>query len=635
MAQELPAIYTAMRTLTSLIDRFSNFSFYQGGPLRSDASILTSLAVSTVDDIYSTLPENHIRLLRLTSPVPTDSSAKKSSPLQGSLVVFPLEEAPSYVAFSYCWGDAISPTYPLICSGLEIQIRRNIRDALVQLSQVRCQDWLWIDAICIAQDNSHEKNKQIPLMKDIYRRAELVLAWLGNAPDEFVSVWKYIERLPDIVKSVGHNAGPALLPWQGMGMTEPPADFWHIVNNFVGRPFFSRLWVVQEIALAQSISVLCGEFLFDWTELIPIVEAIFLDGRLPVWGWADYRTLYELSQSCRTIVTINVARKQYRRNFNPGAWNIVILSKFQHVSDLRDKVYGMLGLVKKDIQTQIEIDVEKTIVDVYSDFSGVLFLSEREQGVELLRYAGMTTSNLEGLPSWCIDFSHFAENGLQSSHYKSGMRLSNSLFTPDLDIDCTQGIMGISGWEVDQVAEAAEYPPDNETRRCLAHPMGEAAWRWDEKCLRMSKHVLKSNDGIPEAYWRTITADRKNGIDRLEEYKEWKQAIWENWQSSLFEESNWRNMPSKPPTAFEYDVGGVGDNRRFFSTIGGRIGLGPMSIQLGDSICIPFQSRLPFIMRKNPSNGRYKLLGDCYCFGLMQGEVHEMKDAKRVRFLIE
>lgn len=85
-----------------------------------------------------------------------------------------------------------------------------------------------------------------------------------------------------------------------------------------------------------------------------------------------------------------------------------------------------------------------------------------------------------------------------------------------------------TGWKVDQVAEVVEEPSDNFS----THLIGGPAWKRDEQCLRLSKAVLNTPEGIPEAYLNTITAMSAAvpGNDRLQEYNEWKQIMMDNWQ---------------------------------------------------------------------------------------------------------
>jgi hypothetical protein len=165
--------------------------------------------------------------------------------------------------------------------------------------------------------------------------------------------------------------------------------------------------------------------------------------------------------------------------------------------------------------------------------------------------------------------------------------------------------------------------------------MGEEEWRWDERCLQISRAIFNMPDGIPEAHWRTITCDYQLGKDRLEEYKEWKMIIQENGQ---IRSRNWDSAVISTLTTFGDNVSLSCTGRKFFSTASGSIGLGPMNVQPGDRICIPFQSDNPLIMRKYNENGRYKILGQAYCYGLMYGEVFKLAEegkAKEIRFAID
>jgi hypothetical protein len=89
---------------------------------------------------------------------------------------------------------------------------------------------------------------------------------------------------------------------------------------------------------------------------------------------------------------------------------------------------------------------------------------------------------------------------------------------------------------------------------------------------------------------------------------------------------------------FNEDVSRTCGGKSFYSTKGGRIGIGPREAQPGDFVCIPYQSTIPYIMRRNDANGKYKLLGETYCSSVMYGEIFGMGDelkAMEVRFVIE
>jgi Heterokaryon incompatibility protein (HET) len=159
-----------MKTLNSL-RKDGHVSFCQSDT--GEAALPTNSGDATLDNIYLTLPQNHIRLLRLQNTVDAIATTGVSESLQCELAVFSLDSVPSYVALSYCWGDR-GTTYPLSCMGQELQIQENLHAVLTRLQATGFQDWLWIDAVCINQYSDDEKNHQIPLMRYIFSQAHMV-----------------------------------------------------------------------------------------------------------------------------------------------------------------------------------------------------------------------------------------------------------------------------------------------------------------------------------------------------------------------------------------------------------------------------------------------------------------------------
>jgi hypothetical protein len=86
-----------------------------------------------------------------------------------------------------------------------------------------------------------------------------------------------------------------------------------------------------------------------------------------------------------------------------GEYVLGNMARSLEVSYLRDKVYGVLGFIPKPIQDEIKVDVEKSIVAVYTEFSRSLL--KYGENFELLKDSGVSSSAIADLPSWCIDFS--------------------------------------------------------------------------------------------------------------------------------------------------------------------------------------------------------------------------------------
>lgn len=132
------------------------------------------------DYIYQLLERDvqhpQIRLFELQEGSPY------TSPLLGRLLPCILQQQDSlFEALSYTWGEDSQPTHDLIIDGKKKTIRQNLFDALQMLRYHDRPRLLWIDAICINQEDAVEKSQQVPLMGQIYATACTVQVWLGEA----------------------------------------------------------------------------------------------------------------------------------------------------------------------------------------------------------------------------------------------------------------------------------------------------------------------------------------------------------------------------------------------------------------------------------------------------------------------
>ena len=112
-------------------------------------------------------------------------SSNASAPLRGRLRVISLDDNPSFAALSYVWGGAPDTGHTITCyDGIgkhaDIQITLNCDQALRRIRTTIGAVRIWVDAICINQQDVLEKQHQIPLMLDIYSQARPVYIWLGQ-----------------------------------------------------------------------------------------------------------------------------------------------------------------------------------------------------------------------------------------------------------------------------------------------------------------------------------------------------------------------------------------------------------------------------------------------------------------------
>jgi hypothetical protein len=187
-----------------------------------------------------------IRLLKLRRRWPF-------SRIRCELVTADLHSCPTYDAISYCWGKA-PLTQDIYIHGRAFKVAPHVEELLYHLSSYRHDRLLWIDAICIDQRDNAEKDRQIPLMRDIYRRAASVIVWLDGVE------MRYMAR--QVLKGILHecDSGPPEASLKAVRVySDPGAEpGWTQLMNLYAHPWFSRAWVIQEITMAKKAVVLAS-----------------------------------------------------------------------------------------------------------------------------------------------------------------------------------------------------------------------------------------------------------------------------------------------------------------------------------------------------------------------------------------
>ena len=305
-----------------------------------------------------------------------------TAPIRGSLVVIDLAQPHhDYEAVSYCWGLK-GAEHPIKVNGLRMQIWANLFQCLLRLRLPTQERLLWIDAISISQTDLTEKSQQVQIISHIFRKATRVLAWLGEHANDSEQLF---QPSPDfLIKStlydhVKHSLG--LSNDQNHQQLLRRAKQW---CHLFSRPYFSRTWIVQEIALARSILVHCGGDSMGWAELIGqrmkqrqdyfdglAVNTTMLPGmyqafsKVPVED--DIRRLKRLRDALRSLFAImqpirilqDIVTGEYREmvdgNYRPFDYNIFgIMELFRYTAcrEPMDRIYAIQSLERRQAGSQ-------------------------------------------------------------------------------------------------------------------------------------------------------------------------------------------------------------------------------------------------------------------------------------------
>ncbi|KAI0593279.1 heterokaryon incompatibility protein-domain-containing protein [Biscogniauxia sp. FL1348] len=324
-----------------------------------------------VHSIYHRLPKSssHIRLLRLYRGSLGDE-------LHGQIDTVDLSDSVSYEAVSYTWADEDGKKSPcrqifLGVNSTPFPITLNCYRALKSVRKEEADIVLWIDAICIDQHSTVERSHQVGLMAKIFSSATKVCVYIGEG-----------EVGED---SIGAQAINILNKFAEDDTTN---DSWYDIFGYIfKRPYFSRLWVVQEVLLARSLSLYCGT---ASTELSASAISV-LKAKLPdIPSWINL-----LPRSQDTALTLE--------------YLLDVTSKC-HSSDLRDKVFGILGLLEGTPESLLEPDYSLTTREVL--IGAATHIIQRTGSLNILRQTGLGLGPLEtnnmgrdlrkaiGIPSW-------------------------------------------------------------------------------------------------------------------------------------------------------------------------------------------------------------------------------------------
>lgn len=174
---------------------------------------------------------------------------KFEDPISIELVLVSLsrDPRPHYDALSYVWGRE-QCQFPATVNGRPVTITSNLDIALRYFRDKYIEKTLWVDAVCINQNDNVEKGPQVQMMGEVYSKAAQVLVWLGPAADGSDELWERISQ----------------------GFTEEEISDPTLQNSslaLMGRPWFTRIWVQQEIALAaRDPTIRCGRHAMSWAD---------------------------------------------------------------------------------------------------------------------------------------------------------------------------------------------------------------------------------------------------------------------------------------------------------------------------------------------------------------------------------
>jgi hypothetical protein len=355
--------------------------------------------------IYSALPSaTSIRVLTYLG-----TSGSTSGRLQCKLETFDLDyisEKSTYNALSYVWGKP-TDTAIIRCDDALVAIRRSLYTALCNIWAVMPTTRIWADAICINQSDLDEKSTQVSSMHRIFAEAEDVLIWFGEPFDGSQELFQLLRTTSEpefaqvFEQLTGHGRPWYRLPRVPSGPFERiirAAQVSDLVSRLSCHEWFTRIWTLQEFAVARRAYVVCGLQILRWEEFRTGVARAkeYLDAegirgdRLPPSG--------NLLNYIENLETALATTKPYPERL----LHLLVTNRDRAAFDGRDRVFALMNMPQLRNRPTITVDYSLSVDEVFADAAYSCIQSTHS--LDILQMAGQKNRAQSIHPSWVPDW---------------------------------------------------------------------------------------------------------------------------------------------------------------------------------------------------------------------------------------
>ncbi|CAE6995143.1 hypothetical protein P3342_000058 [Pyrenophora teres f. teres] len=634
--------------------------------------------------MYSQLnvPRREIRLLHLHPGLWDDD-------INAHLETVSLDDYPNYKAISYVWGDA-SQRLSITIDGEALSLTLSLYTALRRLRTPHSKLVLWTDAVCINQSDLDERSQQVGFMGEIYSRAEEVVIWLGyssqlSAPKEQLHTHKWtgddtgmelVNAYFEKIHSTGMEGGEeeeetenilglfVFLKLRSMGKHLHEIPFFSVdkgklnarrnwlstlraMHTLASNPWWTRMWVLQETVLARKATVAYHNMTAPWIMLADASSKSIVHDSLCCKDLLNTRHEREeriLTNLQRLVYDdVELLRSTRAQGGSLSVKQLMTLTSLRDATDVRDKIYGLLGLVTNWRGTPPLIpDYNLPPREVFAQ----AIFTHIQSTLSLQSLMGTIVSGIPDIPSWVT-----ARGRSRHLNLAEGARATrSSLFS-------TAGSTVANLTKTDEILRVDGFEPSRRVSQ-VGPTMTEASQTWEgmvavtEAWLNMTRpdNIRYSTETAwKEAFWRTVINDswewdgststtNVNQVSTIGGVSKVFRRFGDTAITSLADDF-WKWLLVQLPDSdknhiihFENEIHKITlfcqsflvstTLRTLFFTTDGYIGMGPPGTVPGDHIAILCGGDVPFCIRvmEDAPSGHYTLVGDAYVHGMMDGE---------------
>lgn len=553
-----------------------------------------------------------IRLVRLRC-------GQSQDPIQSEMMQAPLHhlrERPGYEALSYTWGDPLD-TRIVMLKDQPFQVTKNLEAALRNL---RCQSTVQ-QAMTEFSGLTQFASIKMIFKNVMFRFVEWLIftsrqfEWSSGSVKEIKTADKAISFINKYSESLVTQETLAK-PSEGFFRSMQFKDEWlALAQGILIRPWWSRVWIVQEVAVANELIVACGSHTVTWN-VLTLFEFFAHQYHASEVAQALRSTDMNFVRNAQQGNIITYIRHKWRSGKPLMLHQLVLDLRLFNASDAKDKLYAYLGLCVDAGAEYLNPDYSKATWQVYAQFAKHIILQQRKLDFIC---AGNNLKLTDGLPSWVPDFQKYNDeipvplkglDTLMEEHLYnvSAKKPMEVIFSDDLRALRATGLL------VGTIAALAPYWDPHRSTSDFFEKLPSAFAKWRDFFLLEGKSSESKygSDRTQLAFSKTLTADRlldfKSDVSRFTP----EEGALEVWAKGIPQEFEPHSDPVRRERLWSEHVRFWFEGPLMYRCLAfldnGCIGLLPQIARVEDVVCILFGCDTPVVLR--PQGEGYAFVGE-------------------------
>ncbi|KAL2076173.1 hypothetical protein VTL71DRAFT_1116 [Oculimacula yallundae] len=576
------------------------------------------------------LLDNEIRILDI---LPYGTRGPRG-PLECEVRVENLSDCPVYDTLSYRWGDPGSKRYILV-DNHEFFVTETLFAALLRLRQKETKQSIWIDQLCIDQSNLIEKAIQVRLMGEVYSKCNQCFIWMEEIDNSIPLA--HVEAIIEMLSWMADNGRSLPVP----ACLASPSDFQGPCKalNSIGpfeHPWWHRIWTVQEAIIPLKKSLLWGPIRLSWDTLsscaniwttvgapIELKKRIY-DTDVPS---VDYTVSAIFGWLFCNVVWVDEARK-----FPDHPIMALLRWNRRNATDLRDKVFGLLGLISSDVELYYTSRCDYTTphARVHTAFTLDMILHDRGLGPLVIQLRKPLDEYTKELPTWVGDMSDgefqikadgfylfwgYEQYSACASEGLDEAALTDEIKIWNLSSQVLNPTLGLTGVAVDTLVSIG--PKLQAITMKDSVQVAETLRSWLGMARRYHKTIDNglSGDDLTRTFYRVLVGDRIRNSEQ--------EVVRKPSEQDYADIAQFVNIAQGKINGLWFWDRYVG-NQAFFITKDGTMGMGNFDVKVGDEVWVFGGGKMPLAIRKieGGSEDDFNFVCCCYFDGVMDGEIY-------------